>query len=74
MDEQEVWVRMMAASIIAHGVIASDTAPMADKAVAEWRKRYGAKADCKHMTVIDTMPPMCAKCGKQLEQEPPCDR
>lgn len=46
MNEQEVWVRMMAACIAnpAPGTT-EEAANGADAAVAEWRKRYGAKAE-----------------------------
>ncbi len=44
MNEQEVWVRMMAAAL-AHGGPVETAAAWTDLAVAEWRKRYGAKAE-----------------------------
>lgn len=44
MNEQEVWVRMMAAAL-AHGGPVETVAAWTDLAVAEWRKRYGAKAE-----------------------------
>src|SRR5574343_815940 len=46
MNEQEVWVRMMAAILTADKDLPTPKcAEWADEAVAEWRKRYGKPAE-----------------------------
>lgn len=46
MNEQEVWVRMMAAILSCDTMATTEkVAEWADEAVAEWRKRYGQPAE-----------------------------